>query len=63
MEEQTASELPGNVDEQKPPSAAPISKTEIVLKRDWKEYIGESLLIIFSVVLALILTEFVNNAN
>jgi len=43
------------------PDASP--KTEIVLKRDWKEYIGESLLIIFSVVLALILTEWVNRAN
>jgi len=31
--------------------------------RDWKEYLGESLLIIFSVLLALILTEFINNLH
>jgi len=31
--------------------------------RDWKEYIGESGLIIFSVLLALILTEFINNQH
>jgi hypothetical protein len=30
---------------------------EVVTVRNWKEYLGESLLIIFSVVLALILTE------
>jgi hypothetical protein len=38
-------------------------KPEVKLVRDWKEYLGESLLIIFSVVLALILTEQVNRAN
>jgi hypothetical protein len=31
--------------------------------RDWKEYLGESLLIIFSVLLALFLTERVNNLH
>ena len=31
--------------------------------RDWKEYLGESLLIIFSVLLALIVTEFINNLH
>lgn len=47
----------------KNPAELHSTKTEIVVKRDWKEYIGESLLIIFSVVLALILTEIVNKAN
>jgi hypothetical protein len=38
-------------------------RPEVLTVRDWKEYLGESLLIIFSVVLALILTEMVNKAN
>jgi hypothetical protein len=33
---------------------------QVVVVRDWKEYLGESALIIFSVLLALILTEWVN---
>jgi hypothetical protein len=33
---------------------------EVVMVRNWKEYLGESLLIILSVVLALILTEIFN---
>lgn len=32
-------------------------------QRDWKEYLGESLLIIFSVLLALVLTEYFNNQH
>jgi len=35
----------------------------VVIERDWKEYLGECLLIVFSVVLALILTEVINNVN
>ena len=31
--------------------------------RDWKEYLGESVLIIFSVILALALTEYFNNLH
>lgn len=42
---------------------APIKKQkkhipEVLTVRDWKEYLGESILIIFSVLLALILTEY-----
>jgi len=33
---------------------------EVYILRGWKEYVGESLLIIFSVLLALILTEYIN---
>ncbi|PWT70852.1 MAG: hypothetical protein C5B59_19440 [Bacteroidetes bacterium] len=33
---------------------------EVTIVRGWKEYLGESLLIIFSVLLALILTELIN---
>lgn len=38
-------------------------KTYVYTIRDWKEYLGESLLIIFSVLLALILTEYFNNLH
>ena len=36
---------------------------KVIVIRDWKEYLGESALIIFSVFLALILTEVINNAH
>jgi hypothetical protein len=38
-------------------------RMEVYTVRDWKEYLGESLLIMFSVLLALILTEFINNLH
>ena len=37
------------------------SKTVVYTVRDWKEYLGEALLIIFSVLLALIMTEYISN--
>jgi len=37
------------------------SKTFVYTVRDWKEYLGEALLIIFSVLLALIMTEYISN--
>src|SRR5690348_13487942 len=36
---------------------------KVSVVRNWKEYLGESLLIIFSVILALGLTEVINNIN
>ena len=36
---------------------------QVVVVRDWKEYLGESALIIFSVLLALILTEVINKIH
>jgi hypothetical protein len=36
-------------------------KPEVYVLRDWKEYLGESFLIIFSVLLALVLTEYITN--
>ena len=36
---------------------------EVYILRNWKEYAGESLLIIFSVILALVLTEVINNLH
>ncbi|MES2108523.1 MAG: hypothetical protein V4577_07245 [Bacteroidota bacterium] len=41
-------------------SAAHANHQHVYVERDWKEYIGESALIIFSVLLALVLTEFIN---
>jgi hypothetical protein len=38
-------------------------KQEIYTVRDWKEYIGESLLIVFSVFLALFFTEVINSQH
>ena len=35
----------------------------VVVERDWKEYLGECILIVFSVILALFLTEVINNIN
>ncbi len=45
---------------EKGPAPSPVKKDErpeIITVRNWKEYLGESLLIIFSVSLAIILTE------
>ena len=36
---------------------------KVVVERDWKEYLGESALIVFSVLLALILTEVINKIH
>jgi hypothetical protein len=36
---------------------------KVYILRDWKEYLGESFLIIFSVILALVLTEYFNNLH
>ena len=36
---------------------------EVIMVRNWKEYLGESLLIMFSVVLALLLTELFNKIH
>lgn len=35
----------------------------VSVERGWKEYLGECLLIVFSVILALAVTEFINNLN
>ncbi len=39
------------------PSKKKDERPEVIIVRNWKEYLGESLLIIFSVTLAIILTE------
>ena len=38
-------------------------RPEVYVLRDWREYMGESLLIIFSVLLALFVTEFINKLH
>jgi len=35
----------------------------VSVERGWKEYLGECALIVFSVILALVVTEFINNLN
>jgi hypothetical protein len=35
----------------------------VIVERGWKDYLGECLLIVFSVILALAVTEFINNLN
>ena len=39
------------------------TKPEVYVLRDWKEYLGESALIIFSVLLALFLTEYITTIH
>jgi len=41
----------------------PTKIPEVYTLRSWKEYVGESILIIFSVLLALIVTEYINNLH
>lgn len=59
MEEQT----PANHRKSHKASAAAHKRTEVYVLRDFKEYIGESMLIIFSVLLALFLTEIINSVH
>jgi len=58
MEETTAADTP-----QDDPKPDIDKKPQVYILRDWKEYAGESFLIIFSVLLALVLTEFINNLH
>ncbi|MDO3625029.1 hypothetical protein [Mucilaginibacter sp. BT774] len=56
-------------EEQQPAPETPHKKShhkdtpEVYILRDWKEYLGESFLIIFSVLLALILTEYFSSLH
>ncbi|HMG67833.1 MAG TPA: hypothetical protein VK588_09110 [Chitinophagaceae bacterium] len=50
-------DVPGNL------QAPARERLEVLTIRNWKEYLGESLLIIFSVILALILTEWFNKLH
>lgn len=46
-----------------PKSIAHKGKPEVYVLRDWKEYLGESFLIMFSVLLALFLTEYITKQH
>ena len=46
-----------------PKSSMHKHKPEVYVLRDWKEYLGESFLIIFSVLLALFLTEYITKQH
>jgi len=48
---------------QRIPKAGENKLPEVLIRRNWKEYAGESLMIIFSVLLALILTEIFNKIH
>lgn len=54
-------EIPSN--HKKHGAAEKKAKPEVYVLRDLREYLGESVLIIFSVLLALILTEYFNNLH
>src|SRR6266478_3522141 len=57
----SASQTEQNPNEKNDNPATPVQKIkerpEVITVRNWKEYLGESLLIVFSVFLALFLTE------
>jgi hypothetical protein len=63
MEENVTNDLSENI----LPAPSATRKTdklpEVITVRNWKEYFGESVLIIFSVTLAIILTEIFNNMH
>ncbi|MEP6950945.1 MAG: hypothetical protein ABI863_16785 [Ginsengibacter sp.] len=63
MEEESTKQ-PEIVKSEKLPPAKEKSKiAEVITVRTWKEYLGESLLIVFSVLFALLLTEIFNNIH
>jgi len=47
----------------KKPVKEKIQHPVVAVERGWKDYLGECLLIVFSVILALVVTEFINNLN
>src|ERR1700722_18702002 len=51
MEEKESENIPPSSNNKKD------ERPEVIIVRNWKEYLGESLLIVFSVALAIILTE------
>ena len=52
-----------SIEQKEQPSIEVKSKTYVYPIRNWKEYLGESILIIFSVLLALIVTEYINKLH
>ena len=63
MQEDSAKQ-PGTTKNEKLPVAKEKNeRPEVITVRTWKEYLGESLLIVFSVLFALLLTEIFNNIH
>ena len=52
-----------NFEQPKPQGTLHPEKIHVFTERNWKEYLGESLLIIFSVLLALFTTEYINKKH
>ena len=52
-----------NQEQAKPEVSRHSDKIHVFTERNWKEYLGESLLIIFSVLLALFTTEYINKQH
>jgi len=55
--------VPADNNKHNPSKLLSEQKPQVYVLRDWKEYAGESFLIIFSVLLALVLTEFINSLH
>ena len=52
-----------NPEQAKTEAVLRLLKIHVLAERNWKEYLGESLLIIFSVLLALFTTEYINKQH
>jgi hypothetical protein len=64
MEESSSQTPPREVTPQLPvKDRGKTERAEVITVRTWKEYVGESLLIVFSVLFALLLTEIFNNIH
>ena len=63
MEEETTKQAEPTKSEKLPIAKEKKVRPEVITVRTWKDYLGESLLIVFSVLFALLLTEIFNNIH
>lgn len=63
MEEESKKQSETTESVKLPGAKEKIIRQEVITVRTWKEYLGESLLIVFSVLFALLLTEIFNNIH
>ena len=63
MEEESTKQAEKIKSEKLPSAKEKPARAEVITVRTWKEYLGESLLIVFSVLFALLLTEIFNNIH
>ena len=61
--EEESNQQPEATREEQVTARAKTTRPEVITVRTWKEYLGESLLIVFSVLFALLLTEIFNNIH